>query len=246
MSQTLDANLNIIAQDASIEIEYLDGDLRIIAKLDDEPNDVGGLTAAQLKAKFDEAGVLIQEYINTKLIPAILEDDATEAARTAAESERMANEVQRVAAEKNRAQAEKTRDAAELERKRAELEREAGAAALISRAENAASTAAKSWAEGGTGTRTNEETTNAKYWAGRSQGYAEQATVPAVAGVYNIILQDRAAGTRHALILEDGLMCCVQVRNTAEATDFELVDTATGSTYVLGVDGNRLYIEEVT
>ena len=30
-------------------------DLNIIQKLDDEPNDVGGLTAAELKAKFDEA-----------------------------------------------------------------------------------------------------------------------------------------------------------------------------------------------
>lgn len=44
-------------------------DMNIIAKLDDEPNDVGGLTAAQLKAKFDEGGVAIQNYLNTVLIP---------------------------------------------------------------------------------------------------------------------------------------------------------------------------------
>ena len=31
-------------------------DMDIISKLDDEPNDAGGLTAAQLKAKFDEGG----------------------------------------------------------------------------------------------------------------------------------------------------------------------------------------------
>ncbi len=44
-------------------------DLDIIAKLDDEPNDVGGLSAGQLKAEFDRAGKLIQEYINRTLLP---------------------------------------------------------------------------------------------------------------------------------------------------------------------------------
>ena len=44
-------------------------DLNIIAALDDEPNDVGGLTPAQLKAKFDEAVLALQTYINTTLIP---------------------------------------------------------------------------------------------------------------------------------------------------------------------------------
>lgn len=44
-------------------------DMSIIGKLDDEPNDVGGLTAAELKAKFDEAGEEIKKYINETLIP---------------------------------------------------------------------------------------------------------------------------------------------------------------------------------
>lgn len=47
-------------------------DLNIIQKLDDEPNDVGGLTAAELKAKFDEAGLTIQNWLNTVLIPALV------------------------------------------------------------------------------------------------------------------------------------------------------------------------------
>ena len=55
-----------------------------LKKLDDEPNDVGGLTSAQLKTKFDEAGNTIKTYINDTLIPAILTDDATEDAREAA------------------------------------------------------------------------------------------------------------------------------------------------------------------
>lgn len=47
-------------------------DLNIIQKLDDEPNDVGGLTSAELKAKFDEAGLTIQTWINETFIPALI------------------------------------------------------------------------------------------------------------------------------------------------------------------------------
>lgn len=50
-------------------MEQFTKDMNIIAKLDDEPNDVGGLTAAQLKAKFDEGGVALKEYINAVLLP---------------------------------------------------------------------------------------------------------------------------------------------------------------------------------
>ena len=39
-------------------------DMNIISKLDDEPNDVGGLSAAYLKAKFDLAGNLLKKAIN--------------------------------------------------------------------------------------------------------------------------------------------------------------------------------------
>lgn len=45
--------------------------LEIIQKLSDLPNATDGMTANQLKAKFDEAGLLIQEYINKELIPNI-------------------------------------------------------------------------------------------------------------------------------------------------------------------------------
>ncbi len=41
----------------------------IIAALDDYPNDVDGLTAAQLKAKFDEGGKALQTYLNDTLLP---------------------------------------------------------------------------------------------------------------------------------------------------------------------------------
>lgn len=52
-------------------IPTLETDLNIIQQLDDYPNDVGGLSAAELKAKFDESGLTIQEFINERLIPAM-------------------------------------------------------------------------------------------------------------------------------------------------------------------------------
>lgn len=55
----------------NLAIEKLTADLNIIQKLDDEPNDVGGLSAAELKARFDEAGRLIQDYLNQTLVPQI-------------------------------------------------------------------------------------------------------------------------------------------------------------------------------
>lgn len=44
-------------------------DMNVIAALADEPNDVGGLGADELKAKFDEGGLAIKNYINNVLIP---------------------------------------------------------------------------------------------------------------------------------------------------------------------------------
>ena len=122
MSTKLTADLNAV-QNAPIELEYLNGDLNIIQKLDDEPNDVGGLTSAQLKAKFDEAGNAIKDYINNDLIPAIIEDDATEAARTEAEASRVSAESARTSAEAAREQAEAQRSTNEETRKSNETAR---------------------------------------------------------------------------------------------------------------------------
>lgn len=44
-------------------------DMEIIGKLSDTPNVDDGMTADQLKAKFDEAGESIKEYINNTLLP---------------------------------------------------------------------------------------------------------------------------------------------------------------------------------
>lgn len=52
-------------------IEKFNKNMAIIAALDDEPNDVGGMTSAELKNKFDEGGKALQTYINETLIPAL-------------------------------------------------------------------------------------------------------------------------------------------------------------------------------
>lgn len=56
------------------ELTKLLTDLSIISLLDDEPNDVGGLSAEELKAKFDEAANIIKDYINETLLPELASD----------------------------------------------------------------------------------------------------------------------------------------------------------------------------
>lgn len=122
MEKRLTADLNVVAN-SNLEIQLLDGDLNIIQKLDDEPNDVGGLTSAELKAKFDESGNIIKKYINETLIPAVLTDDATEEDRKQAEAARVAAEQGRVTAEEGRKAAETARDSSETARQSAETAR---------------------------------------------------------------------------------------------------------------------------
>ena len=135
MEKRLTADLNVVAN-SNLEIQLLDGDLNIIQKLDDEPNDVGGLTSAELKAKFDESGNIIKKYINETLIPAVLTDDATEESRKQAEAARVAAEQRRVTAEEGRKAAETSRDSAETARQSAETAR-SGAESTRQSKENA-------------------------------------------------------------------------------------------------------------
>lgn len=104
--------------------EKFNKDMKIISALDDEPNDVGGLTAAELKAKFDEGGEAIKNYINDTLIPAVVADGATEAAREQAETERRAAEISRRHREEQRVQAETGRQNSEHARVIAEQTRQ--------------------------------------------------------------------------------------------------------------------------
>lgn len=64
-------------------------DMGIISKLEDEPNDVGGLTAAQLKAKFDEAGEAVKAYLNESLLAELAAPTAAGALGAALNGESM-------------------------------------------------------------------------------------------------------------------------------------------------------------
>lgn len=113
MAQKLDADLNIIQNsDIEVQIDPITADLNIIQKLDDEPNDVGGLSAQELKAKFDEAGNIIKEFINDSLIPQVLGDGLSEQTRQENEQVRQANEQTRQENEAARVQAEEAREQA--------------------------------------------------------------------------------------------------------------------------------------
>lgn len=57
-----------------MSIPKLTEDLKIIQKLSDLPNSTEGLTAAELKAKFDYAPLSIQKFINEQLVPNIVSD----------------------------------------------------------------------------------------------------------------------------------------------------------------------------
>lgn len=150
MEKRLTADLNVVAN-SNLEIQLLDGDLNIIQKLDDEPNDVGGLTSAELKAKFDESGNIIKKYINETLIPAVLTDDATEESRKQAEAARVAAEQGRVTAEEGRVSAESGRVSAEQGRSEAESSRvsaeNARAQAETARADETAGIVARATAQ---------------------------------------------------------------------------------------------------
>ena len=150
MEKRLTADLNVVAN-SNLEIQLLDGDLNIIQKLDDEPNDVGGLTSAELKAKFDEGGNIIKKYINETLIPSVLTDDATEESRKQAEAARVAAEQGRVTAEEGRVSAESGRVSAEQRRSEAESSRvsaeNARAQAETARADETAGIVARATAQ---------------------------------------------------------------------------------------------------
>jgi hypothetical protein len=188
MEKRLTADLNVVAN-SNLEIQLLDGDLNIIQKLDDEPNDVGGLTSAELKAKFDESGNIIKKYINETLIPSVLTDDATEESRKQAEAARVAAEQGRVTAEEGRVSAESGRVSAEQGRSEAESSRvsaeNARAQAETARADETAGIVARATAQAnaaaGSASQAAGSEQSAKNAAGTATGAASSASQSAAA-----------------------------------------------------------------
>ena len=162
---TLNENLDIIQ---NLVIPFMEDDVDVIQKLDDEPNDVGGLSAAELKAKFDEAGNIIKGYINNTLVPQLSDTVAEAEERRKDEAQRQENEEARQEAEENR-QNSFEEELAEAKRLNEASEESAGEAAD-------SATESKSWARGGTGTRAGEDTDNAKYWYEQAKKYGNPVT----------------------------------------------------------------------
>lgn len=82
-----------------MSIPTLDTDLSIIQKLDDYPNDIGGLSATQLKAKFDEGVLALQTYINTVLIPALIASNVSFTPTAAVKAETVQAAIENVQAQ---------------------------------------------------------------------------------------------------------------------------------------------------
>jgi len=122
MAQTLEHQQNVTV--TPITLTPFSADVDVIQKLDDEPNDVGGLTAQELKEEFDKNGNAIKTFINGTLIPEVIGADATEQARQEAENERVANEIERVSNENARVLAETGRANAETTRGQNETTRQ--------------------------------------------------------------------------------------------------------------------------
>lgn len=102
----------------------------------------------------------------------------------------------------------------------------------------------RSWAVGRTGVRPGEDTDNAQHYAAMARAEAERAAVPAVTGVYNIILQDRVTGRRYALIVRDERLALLEVGAALDALEMALVDTGNGKAYALTVIDGHLTLEE--
>ena len=78
-------------------IERFEADMNIIQQLGDHPNLDNELSAEEVKAKFDEAGNEIKEYLNETVVPAVndLEGKSTSYdAAIAALKTGLSNEIQ--------------------------------------------------------------------------------------------------------------------------------------------------------
>lgn len=225
----------------------------------------GGIAgSAAIDFDIDRNPVSMEAYESSDEFKAIVEYvEQAEKAAADAKASKDAAASSATSASQSQSAAKKDADRAEAARKSIEVDYEAldkavkdassSAAAATESANNSKSSAdhaeecsklSESWAVGGTGERVGEDTNNSKYWANMSQGYAEQASVPPVQGVYNIILTDRATDDKYALIVESGHLALLGVPNELDATNMTLIDRINGLSYGLVIESGRLFIEE--
>ena len=211
---TLNENMDIVQ---SLVIPGIDTDMDIIQKLDDEPNDVGGLTAQELKAEFDKAGNIVKTYINETLLPSISDTVAEEEQRAQAEAQRQANELARQQAEEQRAN-ETSGIVAQATAQAQLAQQSAGAAAqsASSAAQNAAKTsdAAASAAQNAAKTSSDRQ--------------AIQSAIDNIPpGSVPVINNLTTGGTSAALSAEQGKVLNTALSNKADKSTHEL-STYTG------------------
>ena len=194
----------------------------------ENPEDYPTIETDEIKVRRDMQSLHdeTKDFINNDLIPKIIADEALEAARAAAEAQRETNETARQAAEQASAD-EHTGLVAQAK---------AAAAEQVELAKQQVTKSEKAGAQ---------QAEIARNWANKAQGYAESATVPAVAGVYNLVLADRVTSERYALIIENGRPKLLGVADTLDAATMRLIDTSTGVAYELIVESGRLKTLEV-
>ena len=134
-------------------------------------------SAANNKAIFDRMVRSVVAPAYNACVDAVNALQAMEDGMQANEEKRETAEAGRVEAEEGRVNAEEERATAEAERKTAEKARENLETGYVAQAQNA-STQAKSWAVGNTGTRDGEDTDNAKYYAEQARQAAGGDFVP--------------------------------------------------------------------
>lgn len=157
----------------------------------------------------------------------------TQAEQLQAQMERILPDIQA-----NTVRAETARTGAESAAARAETARSGVEGYFTSTQENAqksAQSAAAAVVSAG----------DAKAWAEKAQAEAERAAVPAVEGVYNIVLADRVTGEKYALIVERGVLYLLSVRYGAGTEDVVLIDSTTGAAYQLLSENGVLKLMEV-
>lgn len=86
--------------------------------------------------------------------------------------------------------------------------------------------------------------TAAQRYAAQAMAEVDRAKVPAVQGVYNVVLQDRTTGERYALMVDHGGLKLLGVDGDLDAVEPALIDRETGTAHTLVVEGGTLKLEE--
>lgn len=187
----------------------------------------------------------VKDYINDKLIPAVLAEDATEASRAAAEEARQTAETSRSTAEKARVTAEDARVEAENARAEAEQARVNENTGIVAQATAKATAAAdsaakalnseenaKAWSEGGAVAEDGGDGMLAMQLVPGAKYYAEKAKACANGGSYD---PDPTDGTAERTYTSGAKNMADKARAWAEGGSYKeyVADTSAPGTYNL-------------